>query len=149
MASDRVLSFVAAGLPLVTPISSVDRVVEEATVMRLPFAGPGLVGLLVDDEEPVALYDLDAFASDRAGGLRDGDFVLAAIMLCPQGKLALQLDRLVGLPAMGQPLPGSESAVAALPEPLQPCIGGATLLEGLLAFFFAPDLFAELLLQAR
>jgi hypothetical protein len=143
-ASTRILSFVAGGFPLFTPINAVERVAEELHVLLVPFAAPGLVGLLRSGEEMVPLYDLEAFATQHRAALRQQDFALAAVMPTPVGRVAVRLDRLAGLFPAGDPLPGGEGAKAALPERLQPCIGGATHLEGLVAFFFAPDLFAEL-----
>lgn len=142
--STRILSFVAAGFPLFTPITAVERVAEELEVVLVPYAACGLVGLLPHDDLFVPLYDLEAFASERRATLRHHDFALAAVMLTPVGRVAIRLDRLAGLFPAGDPLPGGEGAAAALPERLRPCIGGATHLEGLVAFYFAADLFAEL-----
>lgn len=140
----RILSFAAGGFPLFTPITAVERVVEELEVIRLPFAAHGLVGLLPHEDQTTPLYDLEAFAAGHRAALRDQDFALAAVMPTPVGRVAIRLDRLAGLFPAGDPLPGGEGAAAALPERLRPCIGGATHLEGLVAFYFASDLFAEL-----
>ncbi|MBN2358534.1 MAG: hypothetical protein JXR83_03715 [Deltaproteobacteria bacterium] len=147
-AATRVLSFVGAGLPLVTPITGVERVVEERALVRLPFACRGLVGLLPYAEAMVPLYDLEAFASQRRAVPRDCDNALAGVMPTPLGRIAVRFDRLSGLFPSGDPMPGGERIVSELPLPLQPCIGGATQIEGLVAFFFAPDLFVEQILHS-
>jgi hypothetical protein len=147
--STRVLSFVGAGIPLVTPITGVERVIEERDLVRMPFASCGLVGLLPHDEAMVPLYDLDAFSSDRRAEPRSGDNQLAGVMPTPTGRIAIRFDRLAGLFGAGDPLPGGEQIVAELPGPLQPCIGGAAQIEGLVVFFFAPDLFADIVLHAE
>jgi len=142
-AATRVLSFVGAGIPLVTPITGVERVIEERDLVRLPFASSGLVGLLPYEELMVPLYDLDAFAMQRRAVPRSGDNLLAGVMPTPTGRIAVRFDRLSGLFPPGDPLPGGDQIVAELPVRLQPCIGGAAQIAGLVAFFFAPDLFAE------
>ena len=147
-ATTRVLSFVGAGIPLVTPITGVERVIEERDLVRLPFASHGLVGLLPHEELMVPLYDLDAFATSRRAEPRNGDNMLAGVMPTPTGRIAVRFDRLSGLFPSGDPLPGGEQIVAELPAPLQPCIGGAAQIEGLVVFFFAPDLFAEQVLRS-
>lgn len=146
-AATRVLSFVGAGIPLVTPITGVERVIEERDLVRLPFASCGLVGLLPHEELMVPLYDLEAFATERRALSRSGDNLLAGVMPTPTGRIAVRFDRLSGLFPSGDPLPGGDQIVAELPARLQPCIGGATQIAGLVAFFFAPDLFAELVLR--
>jgi hypothetical protein len=143
----RILAFAAGGWPLFTPFDQVDHVVEELHVIPLPFAGAGLVGLLEDDDGPVPLYDLDAFGSGHGAALRQQEFALAVILLSPAGRLAVRLDRLVGLPASFIPLPGVESAVAELPARLRPCILGVAVVEGLLAFSFSSGHFASLVAQ--
>jgi hypothetical protein len=147
-AAARVLSFVGAGLPLVTPITGVERVVEERDLVLLPFAFRGLVGLLPYEERMVPLYDLEAYTSQRRALPRGGDNILAGVMPTPTGRIAVRFDRLSGLFPSGDPLPGGERIVAELPPLLQPCIGGAAQIEGLVVFFFAPDLFAELVLHS-
>jgi hypothetical protein len=145
----RILAFVAGGWPLFAPIDQVDHVVEELRVIALPFAGPGLVGLLDDDDGVVPLYDLDALGSGLPAHPRQQDFALAAILLSPSGRLAVRLDRLVGLPSSFMTLPGSESAVAELPERVRPCITGVALVEGLLAFALSAARLAQLVAQGR
>jgi len=142
----RILSFAAGGFPLFTPITGIERVVEELEILLVPFAAPGLVGLIPIERDAVPLYDLEAFATRGRASLRQEDFALAAVMPTPEGRVAIRLDRLAGLFPAGDPLPGGEGAKKALPERLQPCIGDATHLEGLVAFYFAPDLFAEMIM---
>ncbi|MFH1807795.1 MAG: hypothetical protein ABIJ09_03565 [Pseudomonadota bacterium] len=143
----RILAFAAGGWPLFSPIAQVERVVEELHVVPLPFAAAGLVGLLDDEDGTVPLYDLDPFSSGQPAKLRVQEFGLAAIVLSPAGRLAVRLDRLVGLPSSSMPLPGGQSAVAELPERLRPCITGVAVVEGLLAFEFSAELFAGLVAQ--
>ena len=141
------LSFVAAGVPLVTSVENVERVVEEELVTLLPFASHGCAGLLDVEGVPVPLFDLEAFSQEQKALRRQGSFILAAVMQTYRGRMALRLDRLIGLSDPGEALHGVEGAVAELPPRLQGCIGGASLTDGLMAFYFTPDLFADLLLD--
>lgn len=144
--SNAMLGFEAAGVRLIAPVASIERVVEVRAPLRVPFAGPGLVGLHLWQEQVVPVYDLGAFVRGQPAPQVDGD-ILAALMGAPAGRLALQLRSLPNLVPSSHRSSREAEVLAALPARLRNCVTGA--LETALgdAFFFAVDLFADSLAQ--
>jgi chemotaxis signal transduction protein len=142
-ASQKVLLFAAAGLPLGVSLEEMLRVVDAEALTPLPHPHPALRGVLDTREGVCPVYDLAALGGSLEAAVTTGKGGLVALFPHPAGSVGLAVDRLAGLADQVDALPQGmqRKLIRALPSTLQQLITGAATSQGQLFFFFSRDAF--------